>query len=369
MFSWSLKTLAFEPARFVISVFAVAVSFVLVVFFSAVFEGESKQMVRYLQKMDADVWVMQKGVSNMHMASSLLWDWKAERVAKLEGVEDVSAVLYMNGPVKIGDQEWFSYIMGIKPEYPDAGPWLVTQGKGIPGPGEVVIPDVISRLTGVSIGDTIMMVDVPLKVVGLTAETFSMTSSIVFVSHRDLGELIDAKDQLSYVMVKGKDSVTPEQLIAQIHNDLDKVNVMRSDDFIESDWQLAAQMGAEIISLMSIIGTLLAIMIVAFTTYSLVSRKKRELALAKALGFSSGSIYFAALLQSLVITFLGLVFALVLAFTLVAWLPTVVPQVNLYVQFEHFIPLAIVSLPIALIASFVAARAVVKVDPMLVFST
>jgi hypothetical protein len=50
MFYWSLKTLLAEPMRLMVSALAVAVSFVLVIFFSAVFEGESDQMVVYLEQ-------------------------------------------------------------------------------------------------------------------------------------------------------------------------------------------------------------------------------------------------------------------------------------------------------------------------------
>ena len=141
MLYWSLKTLFSEPMRLVTSALAVGVSFILVIFFSAVFEGESDQMVLYLKKMQADVWVMQKGVSNMHMASSMVWDWKADKIGKVPGVKEVSAILYLNGPVKIGGKDWFSYIIGISPEYRRAGPWVMAKGKATPGPGEAVGPD------------------------------------------------------------------------------------------------------------------------------------------------------------------------------------------------------------------------------------
>jgi ABC-type antimicrobial peptide transport system permease subunit len=255
MIYWSLKTLFSEPMRLIISAFAVAVSFILVIFFSAVFEGESDQMVAYIKKMEADVWVMQKGVSNMHMASSMVWDWKAARVAKIPGVKEVSAILFLNGPVKIGGKDWFAYIMGISPEYKRAGPWDVVEGKAIPGPGEAVIPEVISQLTGVKIGDEITMIDRSLRVVGLTRGTFSMASSVIFVSHDDLGDLVEGHDQFSYIMVYADPGVSVQTLIKRIKDDVDKVNVLSNDDFIESDWQLAVQMGAEIIRMMTMIGS------------------------------------------------------------------------------------------------------------------
>jgi len=368
MIYWSIKTLLSEPTRLFISALAVSMSFLLVVFFSAVFEGESEQMVTYLRKMDADIWVMQKGVSNMHMASSMVWDWKVDKIASIPGVKAVSAILYLNGPLKIGGKDWFSYLMGISPKYKNTGPWDMAKGKALPEQGEVVIPEVVSQLTGVQIGDEITMVDRKLRVVGLTHGTFAMASSVVFVSHEDLGNLLHGRDQVSYIMVYANPGVSTQTLIQRIKDDVEKVNVLSSEDFIQSDWQLATQMGTEIIRMMTTIGTLLATLIVAFTSYSLVARKKQELAIAKALGFSNGQIYSAALCQSVVITGTGLLFTLLLSYTLLTWLPAMIPQLNLAVGLHQFIPIVVITLPVAVIASFIAARTVVKVDPMTVFS-
>lgn len=367
MLYWSLKTLLAEPVRLFISALAVAVSFILVIFFSAVFEGESDQMVAYLEAMEADVWVMQKGVSNMHMTSSMVWDWKADRIAQLPGVREVSAILYLNGPIKIGGKDWFSYIIGVTPKFSRAGPWSMAQGKSMPDPGEAVIPKDIAQLTGVQIGDEITLVDRPLRVVGLSQDTFSMSSAVVFVSREDLGDLLAANDQFSYIMVYAEPGVSAQSLIARINDQVDKVNVLGSDEFMESDRQLAVQMGAEIVRMMTIIGTLLATLIVAFTAYSLIARKRKELAIAKALGFGNGQIYLAALCQSVVITGLGFIIAFLLSFTLLAQLPSIVPQINLVVRLHQFISVAVVTLPVAILASLFAARTVVTVDPMTVF--
>jgi len=367
MLYWSLKTLISEPMRFIISTLAVAMSFILVIFFSAVFEGESEKMIVYLEKMKADVWVMQKGVSNMHMTSSMLWDWKADKISQIDIVNNVSAILYLNGPVKIGGKDWFAYIIGIKPRYQNAGPWEMVQGKAIPKPGEAVIPDVIAKLTGVKIGDDITMIDRKLRIIGFSKDTFSLASSVVFVSHQDLGDLLEGRDQFSYIMVYAKPGVSTKDLIDRIKENVDKVNVLSSEDFINSDKQLAIQMGAEIIRMMTIIGTLLATLIVGFTSYSLITRKKQELAVVKALGFSNGGIYMSASLQSLVITGAGLLLTLVLSFSLLSFLPSVAPQINLSVKLYQFIPVVVITLPVSIISALVAARTVAKVDPMMVF--
>jgi len=369
MLYWSLKTLLSEPMRLAVSVLAVAVSFIFVIFFRAVFEGESDQMVAYIKKMNADAWVMQKGVSNMHMASSMLWDWKADKIAQLPEVKEVSTMLYLNCPVKVAGKNWFSYIIGISPEYSRAGPWSLVQGKAMPGSGEAVIPDVISKMTGVKIGDQITMIDRELKIVGLTRGTFSMASSLFFVSHQDLGDLLDASDQYSYIMVYAKPGVATNILVGRIKQDLEKINVLSGKEFIENDWKLAVHMGAKIIRMMTILGTMLATLIIAFTAYSLITRKKQELAIAKALGYKNSQLYLAVLFQNLLLSVVGLLLALVISFTLLAWLPTLIPQVNLSIRLHHFTSVAIIVFPVATLASLAAARTVAKLDPLSVFQS
>jgi ABC-type lipoprotein release transport system permease subunit len=211
------------------------------------------------------------------------------------------------------------------------------------------------------------MIDRNLKVVGLSRESFSMASSVVFVSAADLGDLLEASDQYSYILVYAKPGVVPNVLAEQIRRDIDKVNALSSDEFIKSDRQLAAQMGAEIVYMMTLIGTLLAVVIVAFTAFSLIARKKRELAIAKALGFGSGQIYLAAFYQTLAVTVSGLLLAMLISFTIMAWLPVVVPQINLAVRLHQFVSIAIITLPIAVLASFAVARTVVRLDPVSIF--
>lgn len=82
MLRWAWKSLIIEPWYLLTSVSAIGGAFALVLFFEAVFAGESRQIVAYVRHSNADVWVMQRGVSNMHMATSFIWDWKADSIAR-----------------------------------------------------------------------------------------------------------------------------------------------------------------------------------------------------------------------------------------------------------------------------------------------
>lgn len=63
-----------RPLALIASISASACAFLLVMLFEALFAGESERIVAYLHRADANVWVMQSGVSNMHMATSYLAD-------------------------------------------------------------------------------------------------------------------------------------------------------------------------------------------------------------------------------------------------------------------------------------------------------
>jgi len=121
--------------------------------------------------------------------------------------------------------------------------------------------------------------------------------------------------------------------------------------------------------MMTIIGSILACLIVAFTSYSLMSRKTRELAIAKALGFRAEQIYMAAICQGLVISILGILFTMLLAYAMLMVIPVLAPQINLAIQFQQFATIAAAGIPLAVAASLVVARNLARTDPLLVFNS
>ncbi len=369
MFRWSLKSLLAEPLRLIAGSLGVASAFILVIFFQAVFEGESRQIVAYIENTDADVWVMQDGVSNMHMASSMLWDWKEDRIAAMPGVSDVTSILYMNTVMSAGGKQWFSYIVGLAPDASRGGSWAMESGKPLPDSGEAVIPDVIARLTDIGLGDNISILDGSFRIAGLSRGSFSMANSVTFVTKSDLSKLMDAGGSVSYIMVKAAPGVSPQALAARIEENVDKVNALPRDEFIRRDREMAMQMGTEIIQIMTIIGTLLAVLIVAFTAYYHVVHKQQELAIVKALGFRNRHIYTSAFMQTAAIALCGYLIALVVAYTLLPLLPAAAPQISIAVSGTSLVRIGIIALLVTGLASLLPARRVAVVDPMNVFQS
>lgn len=368
MLNWTLKSLLRQRSMLAGSAAAVACAFLLVIFFDAVFTGESRRIVAYVSNTDADVWVMQRGVSNMHMASSFVWDWKAERVAAVEGVAGVTPVLYLNTVLRAGNRDWFSYVVGLQNAAARGGPWAMEAGSSNPRAGQAVIPAVMARTAGIDIGDRIRITDRDFTVTGLSEGTFSMANSVTFVAFADLQDILSTTGTVSYLLVKAQPGVDPDRLATRIEQEVEKVSAMSRAAFIDSDYEMAMQMGVEIIALMSLIGLLLAAMIVAFTAYSSVAGKRREIAIVKALGVSNLAIHGSVVFQNMLITAAGFFVAALVAFGVLPRLPELVPQLTLVVTAAPMLRLALTAILVTVLASLLPAWLITRVDPATAFA-
>jgi len=367
MWRWTFKKLMVAPLALVASIAAAGSAFSLVMFFEAVFAGEAEQIVAYVNHADADVWVMQRGVSNMHMATSYLSDWKATQIGDVPGVASVDAILYLNTVVEAGPKEWFSYVVGLDVPSGSAGPWAMTAGKEQPAVGEAVVPDVLARMSNVGLGDTIRITDRDFEIVGLSAGTFSIANPVFFITRTDLEDIMTSLDIVSYVLVKAEPGVDLQTLSEKIEREVEKVHAVPAAQFVINDKQMALQMGVQTIALMTVIGGALAVLLVAFTIYSQVTRQRRELAVAKALGATNLALYMSVMIQAIVITLASIAFAALLTLAAMPLTSAFAPQVTLLLTPFSVLRVGLVGVVVALVASLIPARQIARVDPLSAF--
>ncbi len=363
MLSWALRSLWADRVASLAGAAGVAMALLLAIVVEGVFHGEADQIVAYVDRAGADVWVMQEGVSNMHMASSFVHRARIDEVAALEGVQNVEDILYVNGFVEVGGTEWFVYVVGLRPEQQLGGPWAMSEGVERPGPGEVVVPDVIARRSGAGLGGAARIAETALRIVGLSRHTYSMANPVVFVARDDLAAVMSAGESTSYLLVQLEDGADARKVAARIEAEVDDVSALVREEFVESDRAMAMHMGADVIALMSAVGSTVAALLVAFTVYSAALRRRRELAVAAALGAGEPAIVAAVLTQSVVITALGWLGAVVIALVMRPLLAATVPEVTVSFPPATLLGLALPASAIAVLAGWWPARHVARTDP------
>jgi putative ABC transport system permease protein len=367
MLRWTLKSMLAAPLALIASISAAAGALLLVMLFEAVFAGESEKIVAYLHKADADVWVMQSGVSNMHMATSYLADWKVAEIRDVPGVAAADPILYLGTTLQIGARRWFTYIVGLDVPSRQAGPWAMAAGSAQPGPGEAVLPAIFAAMTGLGLGDTVRIIDRDFTIVGLSEETFSMANSLIFVTRPDLEDIMTSLNIVSFILVKVQDGADPATVAADIERRVDKVSALPTAQFVANDRRLVMQMGVETIALMTFIGGALAMLLVAFAIYSQVARQRQELAVVKALGATNRSLYASIAFQAAAITGVSVALAALLAAVLMPWITALIPQVSLQLTATAVARVAVIGFAVALLASLLPARQIARVDPLSAF--
>jgi putative ABC transport system permease protein len=364
MLNWTFRELISAPQQLLASVSAVAGAFALVLFFEGIFAGESEQIVALIDRTEADVWVMQKGVGNMHMASSYVADWKIDAVAAVEGVERVSPILYLNSAIEAGGRNWFSFVVGLEEGDLRAGPWRHSGGARLPGPGTAIVPDIFALDAGLGIGDTVRIAGRDFAVAGFSADTFSMANSITYVTMADLADTMSTIGSFSYLMVDAEPGVDPAELAARIMDQVEKVNALTRLRFSERDYSIAVQMGLEIVWIMTVICGAVATLLTAFIVYSHITERERELAVMKALGVRNHAIYLSTMAQAAAIGVLAFALAVALVSVAVPVTDALMPKISLALTADALIRTGVLALLVAAVASVIPVRRVLSVDPV-----
>jgi len=367
MLKWTLRGLLSAPQQLLASIAAVAGAFALVLFFEGVFSGESEKIVALIERTDADVWVMQKGVGNMHMANSFVADWKIDAVAAVEGVEKVTPILYLNSVIEAGGRNWFSFVVGLEQGDTRAGPWKAAGGAVIPEPGEAVVPDIFASDAGLKIGDQIRIAGRDFTVSGFSAETFSMSNSITYVTLDDLADTMSTIGAVSYLLVDAKPGVDAGELAKRIKGEVEKVNALTRQEFSDRDFSIAVQMGLEIVWIMTLVGAALATLLTGFIIYSYVSSRERELAVMKALGVRDTAIYFSIMVQALIIGILAFALAVLVMLIAMPLVEILAPKISLGLTKEALMRTGLIAVIVSLLASIIPVRRVLAVDPVTAF--
>lgn len=361
------KNLLQERTRLAVSLGGVAAALFLVLLLEGIFAGASDQLVAYLEQSDADAWVMQEGVSNMHMSTSVVPANMQGAIEGVDGVDSATPILYATIPIRTGERRWLSYVVGVPPGAERGGPWAMASGSAEPGPGEIVIPDVMAAKSGLRLGDSIELLGRSFRVSGLSQGTFSMANTVAFISYADMAELLGAHDVASYFLVKAAPGLSAATLVDELQRSLPGVNVLTREQFVASDRALAQQMGVEIIQVMSLIGFVVGALVIGLTMYTATVRRAREYGVAKALGARDRQLLGAVGFQSLAIAAGGLVLALAIAFAARPLLGAVAPEVPLAFPATGIGRLAVVTLGIALAASLLPAYRIARLEPAMVF--
>lgn len=366
-FAW--KNLTEEGMRLAISVGGVALAMVLILVMQGVFAGSEEHAVSYMRHQPAELWVMQDGVENLHMATSILPPTALDSVRGAEGVDQAVGVLYANVGVDVGDTTVFSYVFGVEPEAPFGGPWSIVRGRIPKSSEDIVLDRVLATRYGLSLGDRVKILDQELEISGLTEGNFGIATSLVFVNKETLASMMGVPASFSsYILVRPDAAANQRDVMANLAS-LEGVNVMQRDELIASDQTMIRQMGVDVLKAMNSVAYVVGMLVIGLTLYTATLERRREYGILRAVGGSRRHLWSVVLAQAAITALLGIALGIGLSYGAAWGISAALPEMLVVIRTQSVLAVVGALFAVSVVAALLPAVEVGRVDPMLVFKT
>jgi putative ABC transport system permease protein len=355
------RNLTRQRLRLALSVGGVGLALLLILALDGIYSAILERVTAYPDNQGAPLIASQRGVATMHMSSSTIPRAAVESLARDPRVERAAPILYTT--LLLGRRrQAVSYVIGFRD---GGGPWNVTKGSGRPRGAEIVLDARTADRLGLDVGSRIGVLGADLRVVGIAGGTSSVITGLSFVDYDTFAHAAGTGGSASYVLIWPRRG-DPSAVARGLERDY-PVTVQTREQFSTKERQVVSDMSTGLIRGMMLIGIVVGLAVAALSIYTTTVARLGEYAVLKAIGMRNRSLYALVSRQSLLTVAGGLVLALMLVAVLAVGVPLLEPSVNLLVTPGAVARTAAAATLIALLAAYVPARRVARVDPASVY--
>lgn len=257
------------------------------------------------------------------------------------------------------------------------GPRHVAEGRAPTAEREVVIDANLARLQGIRLGDRMKVFDADLEVVGLSHGTTSPFMPYAFMTYdrlidvmleSDLSFGTDDTSLVSALLIELPASVDPVEARRRLEDALPEADLFTTAELGRTDRAFGARILGSILSLVTAITWLIALLTMAMLRFSDVHTHLRQYGIQKALGAGPWALSLSLAVGGALVALAALPIALVLAHLLAeitsAWNPLYNARVW---QADVLLRGLAVALVASIGGSLIPLRRLVRLDPVIVF--
>jgi putative ABC transport system permease protein len=258
-------------------------------------------------------------------------------------------------------------LVGYDPQSAMGGPVRIEEGKGIPGPGEVIVDEALSERYGVGIGDSLAAGGRDWTVVGKSSGGDFVASQTIFVALDQAQETLEMNGLATFFLLQLKDPSQREQVALTIESAQPGILAIASDDFAAATRDRVLGDVIPILIVILILAFIVGLVVAALTIYTATVEKAREYGILKAVGFTNGYLYRVVFEQSLITGLLGFLIGAGLTVVVAPLTQELVPQFVVFIRWQDVLGVAGFTLLMALLAAYVPTRRLAAIDPVAVF--
>jgi putative ABC transport system permease protein len=373
-FTLASRNLFHDRIRFVATTIGIVFSVVLVMVQMGLYLGFGQMVTKMIDQASPDLWVMRRGTKCFE-DPSLIDARKRDAYLRVNGVADVN-------PLVIGFSDWHMangaitpvFIVGSTLKSDGLKPWNVVAGsvQSLSQTDAVAVDKSYSERLGTSgLGSKAKIRNHPVKVTALTNGIRSFTTTpYVFVDMSRARTYVGIPNTYAnYFLVKLKPGANVDQVRHDIEAQSPTNEVLTTPEFRDRSrnfWLFGTGAGVALFA-GALLGVIVGTVIVAQTLYSSTKDHIEEFATLRAMGSSNRYIYKVIIYQALLNAVVGFGLASLIGFAVVHFtsggaLPVVITPLLMVAIFLLTVVMCIVS-------AFAAILRVLRIDPVMVFTT
>ena len=356
------RNLFSDRRRAALGITGVGVALLMVLMLAAIVSGAMRQVTRYIDTSPADVFVAQHGVTNMHMASSVIPLADVRRIRALPGVTWAGPILYVPDALATPRGRQVTYVVGYVPGQ-RGGPVALARGRP-PGPGQVVIDQRTAGNLGLTVGDPVRLLGRTWRISGLAGGLTNLANTVAFVRFADLAAARNVTGITSYILAgtPGDPGALAHRIAAATG-----LSALTRAQFSAQERALVQDMAAQLLQIMNLAGYLIGLAVIALTLYATTLSRLREAGVMKALGARPGRLASVVISQALWTVGMAMVIAVGLTAGLAEVLGRTGGNVAVVLEPGSVVRVAAGAVILAALGAVAPLVRVWRVDPMTVF--
>lgn len=366
MFFLARKNLLESPVRLAISAGGVGFAVMLILAMWAILEGTLSQAGALVRNTDAQVWVVQKGFTDLAHGFSVLPRTLERELEAIPAVRDANPLTAAATQLTVDGQEESLLVVGYDTTTRVGGPWAYSTEEKTPRSGEIVVDETFAETTGLAVGDTIELPDRSRRIVALSAETNQFTNQLAFAAIRDVRELVRLERAVNFYALRTT-SDRDAAVLGRIRRQVDGVTPFDKAAFVDNNEREIREGFQPILYVMVAIAFLVGLAVVGLTIYTATVEKSAEYGVMSAIGASRRQLYAVILRQAALTSALGFALGCLLVVPAVVAIRELAPKTELEFPPLLFAVVALASVLMALLASYVPIRRLAGLDPAAVF--
>ncbi len=363
----AVRNLIGERTRFSLSVAGAGFAVLLVLVMTGIFVGTINQVTTYIDHSRNAVWVTQPGVSQMFRAVSWLPAEDRQRLLAAPEVSSADPILGQPSDFVHNGEQTAYFVLGYDISTGVGGPWAMTEGRSVAGPGEVVLDRILARKNGIRVGDSVEIVDGTFTVVGLSDQTAALGNFYAFVSLPDAARLLRAGDRVSYFLVQPGPGYTPEQTASAIREALPGMDALTSAEFARNSRDIIISMVGRPLKTMIAISTLVGVVLVGLVVWTLTVEQAADFGVLRALGVRPIQLCRIVLAQAALVAAAGFALGAAIAYVAQFLIGERMGDVTVAITPAMLAGMAAATGVMAILGSLLPLRRVLRIDPAVAF--